>query len=169
MSEYNTHNEELNDLAAHLAQLVPEAAGLHRDRILFEAGRRAGRRQARPWHTVVAGITALAAVAITWNVAQQDRSTPMVASNHIATAPLPAERPVLSTSSQLHNSQDSPKLSSSSYLAWRTRIARADFGETSTPLTFNARAHDPQAVVPAPMRRTLERSLLTELLAPAQL
>lgn len=54
MSSEHEHSAE--EFARRLASLTP-AAALTRDRVLFEAGRNAGRKEARPWRYVASIMT----------------------------------------------------------------------------------------------------------------
>lgn len=165
MSEHYPHDEELDDLAARLAQLVPNAAGLRRDRILFEAGRRAGCRQARYWNFAALGLAGCFALIASWNIAQRPevaatRTSPAMVQSDAA----PEEVVVVATDG--NPVVPAPALGGSSYLTWRHRLASGMIDELSTPRSSGS-GEAGTSVDPTSTRRSLERELIAEFHTPA--
>ncbi|MBX3412300.1 MAG: hypothetical protein KF708_06240 [Pirellulales bacterium] len=167
MSEHDPHDESLNELAARLAHLVPDAGGLQRDRILFEAGRRAGRRQARQWNlAALLSACAMAAVAA-WTLTNTSREAPSL---ELSTVPAEQVRANLAevdppTNREPLSADARPARSGASYLVQRTRMTAAGLPEPEQQ-SIPSRPVETNAPPPTPTRRALEKALLEELWTP---
>jgi hypothetical protein len=132
---------DLDALTAALGGLAP-ATALNRNRLLYEAGRRAAVRSRRPWQ-VTAGAFAGLAIALGLRVVNSAVPEPHVRVVYVSEPPVEQQAPAaVASGSPLH---DNPVMSSSPaapYLRLRDQVVR--FGADSLP------ASAPTAIAPLP-------------------